>query len=225
MNDSEKGHVTTQVKGTMVSSSFIEARLQYQISETKLKKLKNERIFNSSLSLSLSLSYDCIFFLVQGYLDPEYYMTQQLTEKSDVYSFGVLMLEIVTARPPIERGRYIVREVRIAMDKTKDLYGLHELLDPTIGLATVLAGFEKFVDLAMSCVEESGVDRPTMSEVVKKIESIMQLAGMNPNADSASTSASYEAVSRGTSRHPYNNEAAFNYSGGFLSPSSKIEPK
>ncbi|XXG87045.1 hypothetical protein AAC387_Pa11g1831 [Persea americana] len=174
MGDSEKGHVTTQVKGTM------------------------------------------------GYLDPEYYMTQQLTEKSDVYSFGVLMLEIITARRPIERGRYIVREVRMAMDKTKDLYGLHELLDPAIGLATSLGGLERFVDLAMSCVEESGVDRPTMGQVVKEIESIMQLAGMNPNADSASTSASYEG--RGTPGHPYNNEAAFDYSGGFP-PSSRLEPK
>lgn len=129
--------------------------------------------------------------MVQGYLDPEYYMTQQLTEKSDVYSYGVLMLELITARRPIEHGKYIVREVKKAMDRTKELYNLHSLLDSRIGLGTTLKGFDKFVNLAMSCVEEVGADRPTMSEVVKEIENIMQLAGLNPNAESASTSASY----------------------------------
>nr|DAD38792.1 TPA_asm: hypothetical protein HUJ06_013114 [Nelumbo nucifera] len=156
-----------------------------------------------------------------GYLDPEYYMSQQLTEKSDVYSFGVVMLELITARKPIERGKYIVREVKMAIDKTKDLYGLHEFLDPAIGLGTTLKGFEKFVDLAMSCVEESGADRPMMSEVVKEIENIMQLAGLNPNADSASTSASYGGTGGGHPRHPYNDDL-FDYSGGY--PAYKVEP-
>nr|CAD1819886.1 unnamed protein product [Ananas comosus var. bracteatus] len=82
LGDDARGHITTQVKGTM------------------------------------------------GYLDPEYYMTQQLTEKSDVYSFGVLLLEIITAKKPLEPGRYVVREVNAMMDKSKDLYSLHELLDP-----------------------------------------------------------------------------------------------
>ncbi|KAL5555459.1 hypothetical protein UlMin_037695 [Ulmus minor] len=109
-----------------------------------------------------------------GYLDPEYFMTQQLTEKSDVYSFGVLLLELIMARRPIERGKYIVRELRMAMDKSKDLYNLQEVLDATIetlifsGL-TRLIGFERFVELAMKCVEDARTDRPTMSEVVKEI--------------------------------------------------------
>ncbi|KAJ9687773.1 hypothetical protein PVL29_016301 [Vitis rotundifolia] len=173
LTDSEKGHVTTQVKGTM------------------------------------------------GYLDPEYYMSQQLTEKSDVYSFGVLMLELISARKPIERGKYIVKEVKIVMDKTKDLYNLQGLLDPTLG--TTLGGFNKFVDLALRCVEESGADRPTMGEVVKEIENIMQLAGLNPIIESSSASASYEESSTGTSSHPYGNNSAFDNSVGY-SPST-VEPK
>ena len=147
-------------------------------------------------------------------------MTQQLTEKSDVYSFGVLMLELITARMPIERGKYIVRVVQTAIDRTKDLYNLQETLDPTIGLQTSLKGLEKFVDMAMRCVEESGSNRPAMGDVVKEIENIMQMVGLNPNVESASTSASYEDVSKGSSGHPYSNEG-FEYSGSF--PTSKTD--
>ncbi|GKV49315.1 hypothetical protein SLEP1_g56071 [Rubroshorea leprosula] len=165
ISDSVKGHVTTQVKGTI------------------------------------------------GYLDPEYYMTQQLTEKSDVYSFGVLLLELVTGRRPIERGKHIVREVRMALDKTKDLYSLQQILDPAV-VDTSLKDLEKLVNLAMSCVEESGADRPTMSEVVKEIENIIQIVGINPNAESATSSSSYEEASKGSTLHPYSDQS-FAYSGTF----------
>ena len=114
-------------------------------------------------------------------------MTQHLTKKSDVYSFGVVMLELITARKPIQRGKYIVVEVRNAINKSKDLYNLHEILDPFIGLGKNLEGLEEFVDLAMRCVADSGDRRPTMDEVVKEIENIMKLSGMNLNADSEPT--------------------------------------
>ena len=91
-----------------------------------------------------------------------------------------------------------------------DLYNLQKLLDPTLG--TTLGGFNKFVDVALRCVEESGADRPTMGhEVVKEIENIMQLAGLNTNIpESSSASASYEESSPGTSIHPYPSDPSFN---------------
>ncbi|XP_051132775.1 leucine-rich repeat receptor protein kinase HPCA1-like isoform X2 [Andrographis paniculata] len=174
MLDSEKDHVTTQVKGTM------------------------------------------------GYLDPEYYMTQQLTEKSDVYSFGVLLLELLTARSPIEKGKYIVREVKEAMDKGKDMYNLEMILDPIVVSNPAPGTVERFVDLALKCVEDSGINRPTMSEVAKEIESIMEFAGLNPNAESSSTSNSYEEAPKPV-RHPYSNESLFSHSGSY--PESVVEPK
>ncbi|KAJ9185502.1 hypothetical protein P3X46_005132 [Hevea brasiliensis] len=185
VSDSTKGHVSTQVKGTL------------------------------------------------GYLDPEYYMTQRLTEKSDVYSFGVLMLELVTAKQPIEKGKYIVREVRMAMDKNDEQhYGLREIMDRAIRNSGNLVGFGRFIELAMQCVEESAAERPTMSEVVKAIETILQNDGMNTNSTSASSSATDFGTSRGVTRHPYNDVPkkdvndfnAFDYSGGYLLP-AKVEPK
>ena len=126
-------------------------------------------------------------------MDPKYYMTQQLIEKSDVYSFGVVMLELITTRMLIERV------VQPTIDGTKHLYNLQEILDPTIGLQTSLKGLEKFVDLAMRSVEESKSNRPAMGDMVKEIEKVMQMVGLNPNAESASTSASNEEVSKGNS--------------------------
>ncbi|CAA7027477.1 unnamed protein product [Microthlaspi erraticum] len=138
-----------------------------------------------------------------GYLDPEYYMTNQLTEKSDVYGFGVVMLELLTGKSPIVGGKYVVREVQRKMDKSRSLYDLQEFLDPAIIASSGnLKGFETYVDLALRCVEGEGLKRPTMGEVVKEIESIMQLVGLNPNIDSATSSRTYEEASKG-SGDPY----------------------
>ncbi|EHA8587934.1 putative leucine-rich repeat receptor-like protein kinase [Cocos nucifera] len=185
VSDSEKGYVSTQVKGTL------------------------------------------------GYVDPEYYTTQQLTEKSDVYSFGVVMLELITARKPIEKGKYIVREVKMAINiKDEDYYGLKEIMDPIIQNATYPVAFRRYVELAMRCVEESAADRPTMSNVAKEIETMLHDDGLNTNSNSASSSATDFGNTRGAPCHPYNDSlpqkdvssSAFDYSGGY-SLSANPEPK
>ncbi|XP_009803111.1 leucine-rich repeat receptor protein kinase HPCA1-like [Nicotiana sylvestris] len=148
-----------------------------------------------------------------GYMDPEYYTSQQLTEKSDVYSFGVVLLELITARSPIVKGKYIVKELKQAIDKSKDMYNIDGFVDPNIPSSMTPISFRKFVDLALRCVEEAGVHRPTMCEVVKEIENIMEIDGMNTNAESGSTSASCEGTSIACD-HPYSEESLVRYSGG-----------
>ncbi|KAJ9162737.1 hypothetical protein P3X46_022490 [Hevea brasiliensis] len=155
-----------------------------------------------------------------GYMDPEYFMTQQLTDKSDVYSFGVVMLELVTGRNPIHQGRHIVTVVRMAMDKTKDLYNLHEILDPAIGVGNTLKGLEKFVDLAIRCVEEWRANRPAMGQVVKEIENIAEQAGLNYDFEMLSTSASHYDSTKGSLYLP-DNKKFYEYSESF--PHSEIE--
>ncbi|PHT62202.1 putative leucine-rich repeat receptor-like protein kinase [Capsicum annuum] len=148
-----------------------------------------------------------------GYMDPEYYTTQQLTEKSDVYSFGVVMLELITARSPIVKGKYIVKEMKQAMDKSKDMYNIGNFVDPAIPSNITPISFRKFVDLALTCLEEAGDNRPTMGEVVKEIENIMEIDGVNSSVESRSTSVSHEGTS-GTFDHPYSEESLMRHSGG-----------
>ncbi|WVZ98990.1 hypothetical protein U9M48_044356 [Paspalum notatum var. saurae] len=179
--DTQKGHVSTQVKGTL------------------------------------------------GYLDPEYYMTQQLSEKSDVYSFGVVMLELVSGRQPIEGGKYIVREVRLAIDPNdRDYYGLRALLDPAIRDAARTPGFRRFVQLAMRCVDETAAERPAMGEVVKEIEAMLQNeVGGAEGASSAGSSANDFA---GAARaHPYSDteitRGSYGDNGSEYMPYFEVKPK
>jgi len=134
-------------------------------------------------------------------LDPEYYMTQQLSEKSDVYSFGVVMLEILSGRLPISKGRYIVREFRMAIDPNdQDYYGLQGIVDPAIHDAAHTTGFRRFVQLAMECVDESASSRPTMNSVVKEIEAMLHDEGLSSGS---SSTVEFEHAGTASASHLY----------------------
>ncbi|XP_021866986.1 leucine-rich repeat receptor protein kinase HPCA1 isoform X2 [Spinacia oleracea] len=138
-----------------------------------------------------------------GYLDPEYYMTQILTEKSDVYSFGVVMLELVTGRMPLEKNTYIVRVVR---ETLKETGGVYSLVDPAIRSDTLI-GTEEFVKLAMRCLQDTGDERPSMNEVLKEIEKMIEASDLNIDVESTTTSASFDVERE--SGNPYSSSASF----------------
>ncbi|KAK6287811.1 hypothetical protein POUND7_013990 [Theobroma cacao] len=111
-----------------------------------------------------------------GYLDPEYFISLQLTDKSDVYSFGVVLLEVLCARPAVvtsnrreevnlaEWGMLCMREGQ-----------LEKIVDPMLVDKINPNSLRKFAETTEKCLKPSGSERPSMRDVLWDLEYALQL--------------------------------------------------
>jgi hypothetical protein len=109
-----------------------------------------------------------------GYMDPEYYRLQHLTDKSDVYSFGVVLLELLSGCRVIQRfdGSGTPQNVVDVTVPHIEADRVHRVLDARLPLPTPgeMEAVAYVGYLASDCVRPAGRDRPTMSEVVSVLE-------------------------------------------------------
>ncbi|KAF3452636.1 hypothetical protein FNV43_RR03069 [Rhamnella rubrinervis] len=99
-----------------------------------------------------------------GYIAPEYAYTLRVDEKSDVYSYGVVLLELVTGRRP-------VGWCKKATNCRKE--GVVDIVDPRLQLSSSkdesMAMVMHLFFIAMLCIQDNSVERPTMREVVQML--------------------------------------------------------
>nr|CAN69465.1 hypothetical protein VITISV_023046 [Vitis vinifera] len=91
------------------------------------------------------------------YIDPEYQQTGMLGIKSDVYSLGIMLLQIITAKPPMGLTHLVERAIE------KDTF--EEMLDPVVPdwpLEEALS----FAKIALQCAELRRKDRPDLGKAV-----------------------------------------------------------
>lgn len=107
-----------------------------------------------------------------GYAAPEYIMTGHLTARSDVYGFGVVLLEILVGKRALDKRRpnqehNLVEWARpLLIRSTKLLW----IIDPKMQGQYSTETASKIGSLAYRCLSENPKSRPTMSEVVKSLE-------------------------------------------------------
>ncbi|CAI9095196.1 OLC1v1031080C2 [Oldenlandia corymbosa var. corymbosa] len=104
-----------------------------------------------------------------GYMSPEYAMEGTFSIKSDVFSLGVLMLEIISGRKNSSFYDFEDRTLNLigyAWELWKGGMAL-ALKDPALGdLSDDTKQILRCIHAGLLCVQESAIDRPTMSEVL-----------------------------------------------------------
>ncbi|KAK9095880.1 hypothetical protein Sjap_021377 [Stephania japonica] len=104
-----------------------------------------------------------------GYIAPEYAYTLKVDEKSDVYSFGVVVLELITGRRPVGEFGDGVDIVQWAKRMTRcNKEGVTHIMDSRLTPVPMVEAMHLFF-VAMLCVQEDSIQRPTMREVVQML--------------------------------------------------------
>ncbi|RWR78156.1 putative LRR receptor-like serine/threonine-protein kinase [Cinnamomum micranthum f. kanehirae] len=106
-----------------------------------------------------------------GYLDPEYYNSNNLTEKSDVYSFGVVLLQLITGKTAV---------VQISGSAPRGLIDwaipvfvggdIMDVIDPKLEGNYDIKSIQKVAEIAHACTLPKSIDRPHMRDVVVELK-------------------------------------------------------
>ncbi|OEL13974.1 Receptor-like serine/threonine-protein kinase SD1-6 [Dichanthelium oligosanthes] len=102
-----------------------------------------------------------------GYMAPEYASEGLFSIKSDVFSFGVLLLEIITGKRNTgfyQSGNFpnLIGYAWLLWKEGKWL----EVVDPCLDVQHHNVEMMRFINVALMCVQDNAIDRPTMTEVI-----------------------------------------------------------
>ncbi|CAK8579418.1 unnamed protein product [Lathyrus sativus] len=91
------------------------------------------------------------------YIDPEYQQTGMLGTKSDIYSLGIMLLQLITAKPPMGLSHHVAKSIE------RGTFG--EMLDPAVEDWPIEHAMH-FAKLALQCSEMRKKDRPDLGKVI-----------------------------------------------------------
>ncbi|OMO65492.1 hypothetical protein COLO4_31162 [Corchorus olitorius] len=111
-----------------------------------------------------------------GYMAPEYTSHLEMTEKSEVYSFGIVLFEVLFGRRVLD-GTLPWGEQNL-LDWASEYIRkgtVYQVIDPYLKGKIAPECFEKYLEIACSCVHYDRNERPGMGEVEVTLELALEL--------------------------------------------------
>ncbi|KAH9310924.1 hypothetical protein KI387_025959, partial [Taxus chinensis] len=157
------------------SNILLDSKLRAKVADFGLSKLFGDEAVSSHVTTTIKGTV--------GYLDPEYFHTNKLTERSDVYSFGVVLLEIICGRKSVdpelsEEELSLLKWVMLHIQQDEDSdHQLTDIIDPKMSMSdNNIKSFHYILKLSMNCIQSEASKRPTISDVVAQIKDAMNIA-------------------------------------------------
>ncbi|XP_057980189.1 U-box domain-containing protein 35 [Malania oleifera] len=127
------------------------------------------------------------------YIDPEYQQTGMLGIKSDIYSLGIMLLQIITAKPPMGLTHHVEASIERGT--------FAQMLDPAVPDWPMEETLH-FAKLSLQCAELRRKDRPDLGMVVlpelNKLRALAEqnMHGINLTFSSPIASPTYSQISK-----------------------------
>ena len=111
-----------------------------------------------------------------GYLAPEWISGEAITTKADVFSYGMVLFEIISGRRNLEHRETSMETYFPMLVARKLLEGeLQGLLTEGLINGVNERELERACKVACWCVQDSESSRPTMGEIVKILEGVIDV--------------------------------------------------
>eukprot|EP00271_Cylindrocystis_brebissonii_P017624 TRINITY_DN464_c0_g1_i1.p1 TRINITY_DN464_c0_g1~~TRINITY_DN464_c0_g1_i1.p1 ORF type:complete len:1372 (-),score=265.73 TRINITY_DN464_c0_g1_i1:941-5056(-) len=125
-----------------------------------------------------------------GYIDPDYYTSNQVSTKSDVYSFGVVLFELITGQPPLVAQDESQRtasgnsnsHVPLAQWAKQNMDNLLDFVDPSFHDDFNRHAMGKLAALAFECITRDSSARPDMDSVCRRLGDIRDHLRAGPSS-------------------------------------------
>ncbi|XP_059631431.1 receptor-like protein kinase FERONIA [Cornus florida] len=142
-----------------------------KISDFGLSKMDTANISRTHISTNVKGTI--------GYIDLDYFMTQRVSKRSDVFAFGVVLFEVLCGRQAVdstleEEQHSLVLWARQCIRKGT----IDQLVDPNVKEQISPHCLRGFVEIANKCLHDQPNERPTMAEIVARLNLItLELEG------------------------------------------------
>jgi serine/threonine protein kinase len=113
----------------------------------------------------------------KGYVAPEWFRNMPITAKVDVYSYGVVLLEIICCQRRVDMET-MEEEKAILTDWAYDCYQegrLESLVTYDVEALEDWKKLERFVMVAIWCIQEDQSLRPTMRRAAQMLEGVVEV--------------------------------------------------